>query len=313
MSVQRLSVSAVGALALSIAACGGPRIDESLLENPAPQVVRVPTEASAATGTPAEVEAAEVRRRLMAMAAAEPAARAREQHALLPYADAALPTFVESLGDSALGPVARQAAAWVLGESNDARACAALSEAWLTTAGQPEGLRVAVAVASGRCGDPAPLLGLVEFGNEERIRLKAAVTLGVLDHGDAAFAIAVLRDEVQEALRDYATLALAMLGDTTAGQVLVASMPNGLPGAPDIAGVFALALARSGHAPAEVQQALRDASTGHSDPLVREAALEVLVNQRDAFATTKLTTALSDPSPRVAARARAWLDAWERP
>lgn len=281
-------------------ACGAPHTPTL----PGPQVSVAEPAADAAPRVDHNVRA---RTDLLALASTEPAQRPAAQHALFAHVPDALATFASVLDDPSQGPIARQAAAWVLGEADDARACAALDSAWLSSVAEPARFRVAIAVAAGRCEQFTPLLALAEHASEDDVRLKAAIALGAMAHQEAGVQISVLAGEVDPALADYATLALAMLGDTSAGEDIARTLDGGMPEAADIAGIFGLALYRSGQTDG-VPEALRRAAVTHPDPVIRQAALSALVEAGDPYARTQLTIALSDPSPRVSHQAAAWLE-----
>ena len=278
--------------------CGGPQVDTTM--PPPPALVERPAEEP-----PAARDADEHTRGLLRqIAVAEPAAGIRLQHELLALGRESLPTLVAVMVDRGAPSVERQAAASALGEADDPAACNALSLAWLDRHGNAERVLVAIAIAAGRCGVFEPLRAIVEGASEVDVRLKAAMSLALMGDADSGLQIAALRTELEPGLAEFADLAMALLGDVATAESLAARVGDARL-APAISDFFDLAWWRCGLGDVAP---LRDTALEHPDPVVRQAALAALVESSDPWALTQLTTALSDPSPRVAHAAAAWIE-----
>lgn len=165
--------------------------------------------------------------------------------------------------------------------------------------------RVAAANASARCGDLAPLRALLD-DDDPTLRLKAAVTLGVIGDADSEDAVlAMVGDPTYEGHTAFVALAAGLLGREEARDaldVLLLHGPTRLHAA--------LALSRLGTD--DVILDLVFALDDVSDPILRHAILDEVVHRLPPTGREAVTAmAASDPSPRIAeaaARAaRRWL------
>jgi HEAT repeat protein len=270
---------------------------------PPPAIYRAPVAPSA---WPAVED--EARALLDAIVDAAPIEMVRIQHELLRLGPGSHVVLAETLLDGDAAPAKRQVSAFVLGEADTAAACVTLSGAW---AERPESWRVAVsiAVAAGRCESVGPLLATLALADDVDVQLKAAVALGLFGVRSALPDVRALADEVEGPRREFAVLSAALLGDVSAGAALDARTGplDALP--PDVRPFYALAFTRVGLEREGAVDALRAAATRNPDPIVRQLSLEVLAARADDFARTLLTTARSDPSPRVRAVAGSLLEA----
>lgn len=290
------------------AACGGPQggdASDSSAGVPPAQVVRV--DPGDAPSTPIDELEADARRTLASLAAAGPAEGVRLQHRLYRLSADVPHVLAEALDDAGRPVVVRQASASALGESTDPRACLALDQAALSVT-DPR-VAVAVAVAAGRCGVLAPLRAVAADGDDLALRLKALIALGIFRDSVSVPLAGELRDTVPSALVPYAAVAQALLGDADAADRVALQAPDLGELTPDIAGIFAVALVRGGVEREDIVPALRVAAVESPDPLVRHEALGMLWDAADRYALTLVTTATSDPSPRVAAFASGLLAA----
>lgn len=286
------------------AACGAPIAGAPEPGPPEGSAADSPVDVASALESP---DAARARAILDEIGAAGPASGVRLQHELMRLGPDAWPVLVETLADAEARAAARQLAALALGEAHDLRACDALTSSWLARP-ESERTQVAIAVALGRCGVFGALLLVADSADDLGVRLKAAIALGLMRADGADEVVSRVRGDAPEELADFATLAAALLGDRDAADRLALSTPPLDTLTPDVAGFFALALYRGGIVRDDVPAAIRAAATGNPDPLVRQAALEVLTERRDRWALTALTTATNDPSRRVAAAASELLD-----
>jgi HEAT repeat protein len=230
--------------------------------------------------------------RLVELCALEPESRAAQQQTLLTAEPLALEALNVALGATTV-PMARRLAAWALGEANDATACGYLAAA--TDDLSDGGYTVALATALARCGEPESLRALLGATFPAAMRLRAAITLALVEDAGGRDAVFALYDEFAASEEiAYVALAMGLYGEPSTDAALELMLRQ-----PEWRILAAIALGRQGSG--AVLFDLRFALASE-DPIVREAALRVLVERE--WATDEQIAALrSDVSPRVAAYA----------
>lgn len=229
---------------------------------------------------------------LVELCAMEPSQRQAEQWRLL----GAQPEMVEVLGaalEQSSVPMARRLAAWALGESGLEEACATVARAG--DDGSDPGFAVALATARARCGEFDDLRALLGPSHAEAVRLRAALTLALLEDDGARDSIFALYEEFAATEQiAYVALALGLYREPSTEAALTLMLRQ-----PEWRVMAAIALGRQGSGAVVLD--LRFALES-PDPLIRESALRVLV-ERDWATDQHVEPLLSDRSPRVAAYA----------
>ena len=218
--------------------------------------------------------------------------------------DAMVPAALDVLADTITEAAADRAALALIAvaELGDGAPCDVVAAA---APHEDPSWRVAAANAAARCGDLAPLRQLLA-DPDPVLRLKAAVTLDVLEDTEAeASVVAIASDPEWDGHQAFVALAAGLLGRDEARDALDIMLLHGPTRLH-----AALALSRLGAE--DVILDLVFALDDVADPLLRHAILDEVVAQlpptgRDAVAAM----AADDPSPRIAdaagRAARRWL------
>jgi HEAT repeat protein len=241
--------------------------------------------------TPAlEIDEAELL--LAAAARAQTEDRIEYQHRLIALNPPPIETLARRASDPRASSLERQIAAWALGELDEPEACHVLDVLWLDAIDHPSETQMARAIGLARCGTLYPLRTLLNTGSLVP-RLKAAMTLALLEDTESAIAIDVLGDDPMAGpYADFFHIALGLLGDASA-----AAEAQHLADDPLFSDYVALGLARSGLPVAP--EDLGSAATGNPEPVVREMALSHYALLAGVDALPLLEAAQEDPAPRV--------------
>ena len=215
------------------------------------------------------------------------------QNRLLPVAQ---PLAVE-LAALAMNPDAdaavRQLAFWFVGEAADASACGRVG---LPDETDNPGLLFAASLGIGRCGELQPLRDLLRHADPV-LRLKAAVTLGLLMDRAALTDIVALTDDPDlSGYRVFIDVARGLLGEPDTQPVLRALLVERT-----FRDHAAIALTRMGDTSVAFELGFAYRSV---DPMIREAAVQAAARYRTGNAEALLEEAQQDPSARLADWAR---------
>ena len=264
-----------------LAACGGFQSEP----DPRPVAGEPPVAAEAPAIDEAEILVA-------AAARADTADRIEYQHRLIDLEPPRVETLARMASDPLATEMERQIAAWALGELGDPEGCHILDVLWLDTLDRGGESRMARAIGAARCGTFGPLRSMIEGGSIV-LRLKAVITLALLNDLDSGLAIEVLSsDALADDYLPFFDLAKALLGDAVAAERI-----RQLQEDPLFADYVVLALARSGaeFLPAELERA----AEFNPEPVLREMALEARTAVVDEGLQSLAERLLEDPAPRV--------------
>jgi len=215
---------------------------------------------------------------------------------LLSMGDAAVPMLTRLVSDPDGRVTERLISALVLAELADDAVCSVISAAAMESALDPPS-HMAFAVAAGRCGQLEHLRGIVSDTSSDPVfRIKAAVTLGLLGDAQAFDNALRLANEIDEPeYRAFLVLTRGLHRDAATEAALTEMLQSRL-----FREHAAIALGRLGvrSVAIDLRIALRS-----DDPLIREAALDALVDLGVPGFEETIREMVDDPSPRVARRA----------